>query len=736
MSSGIDAAQWQAFASPRRIAMVGASGRPGPLNFAMRLRRNNEQLGYPGKTYYINPRHDTIFDEPCYPDLAALPEPVDVCLIASPSAQVIDTVRAGIADGIRAFIVHSGDFGDGGARGRARQAELEEVCADGRAALIGPNCLGLYHSRGPVALYGGDIPAGLARGGLAMIAGSGSVSVSMLHLARRLGLHSLVSTGNEAVTTAEDILEHLVADPDVRVIAMFVESLRRPEKFRELAMRAAAAGKPIVALKAGVSGRGAAAAMSHTGAMVGSGAAYRALFEQVNVIGVDDFDELAQTVALLSGLAGNVPDVPGVGIAGISGGKLSVVIDLADRLDVPIADLSPRTVRRLGDTLQLEDGLAAGNPVDVGTGFRNRRPVTDTLADCVRILSDDPGVGLVLVQQTITGLAEASSPEAAWIDAMTRIAPELATPVAMLTDVHPLAAVAPADAHGGRVSAASATARSSQPVPVLAGLRPALLAVKRAVDWRHRAEHPWSSPARADPPCGVDALRRLLRGRHGLLDPGSTNELLRAYGIPTAESRLLTTDGEPIGGTSLRELSLSYPVVAKIVSPDIAHKSDVGGVVLGIADADRLREAIRKILSEVSRNRPDAEIVGIQVAEQLPAGQELYLGSRAEPGLGVTTAIGWGGVNVEMLGRPRMLAAPYGLDQARDALTRMPGAALLEGYRGAPATDLDGLARTLTQLGRLAVDFADRVVEIDLNPLIPTPSQRGGIVADARVILN
>ncbi|PBC51570.1 acetate--CoA ligase family protein [Rhodococcus sp. ACPA1] len=724
----MDTAQWEAFSSPRRIAVVGASARPGPLNFAQRLSRNNTHLGFGGEIYFVNPRHDSIFDNPCYPDMQSLPDKVDVCLINTPSQHVLSALDDGISAGVRSFIVHAGGFGETGAEGISRQDELRDRCAEVGAALIGPNCLGLYHSRGRVALYGADIPPGIRRGGLAVLAGSGSVSVSMMQLGQSVGLHSAVSTGNEAVTTAEDILEHLVQDPGVTVIALFVEALRQPDKFRDLARRANALGKPIVALKAGTSEKGAAAAGSHTGAMVGTGASYRALFDQLNVIAVDDFEELRETVRALTALGRRGPTHPGIAVAGMSGGKLSVVVDLAERLGIDIPPLAPQTVQRLNTALALPAETHAVNPVDVGAGFRNGKPSTETLGECVRILAADPHVGLVLVQQSLSGTGLANALEHSWAQAVVDAAADLDETVVIVSEI-PVPAAHNSDA------AADECRDSIDPllagsVPVLGGLRPALCALRGLSRWRGRTNQVWTPPPATATTANPAVIRERIRDRHGLLDPVETEAILAAYDLPVMRTHLLTTDSIP------ERPDLKFPVVAKVVSPDIAHKSDVGGVILDINSVDELCTAYHRILSNVREAHPTARITGVQIAPYLSAGIELFMGSRVEPGIGATVAVGLGGTLVELLGQPQVVAAPLDQATAREALTHMAGAKILDTFRGGPSADIDSLALTLSRLGQLTTDLADRVVDVDLNPIIVTHSHRGGLVADARIVLN
>ena len=715
--TGLDAGQWQALTKPRAIAVVGASDRPGPLNFARRLARNNEVVGYAGAIYFVNPRYSTVLGRPCYPDLSSVPGPVDVCAINVSADHVLDAARDAVRIGVRALVVHSGGFAEAGAEGAARQEELLGLCAENNVALIGPNCLGMYHSGGRAAVYGADVPDQVRTGGLAMISGSGSVSTSFMRLGTEVGLHSVFSTGNEAVTSAEDVLERLLEDPAVGVVAMFVESLRRPEKFAIVARRALELGTPIIVLKAGTTAVGARTAQSHTGAIVGNGDVYAALFEQLGVIQVHDFDQLRETVRLLSTLAGRTPSGSGLGIVGISGGKLSVVADLADRVGVAVPSLSEHTARQVARELKLPDGVGVDNPVDVGAGFRNGRSVAETLAATMGLLAADPEIGVLLLSQNITTSGGGMNVvDQATATAVLDAAAALKLPVVLAAEAAGELTPAVVDAAAGAASP-------------LNGLGPALVAIRGLLRWSaaRRVGPDVVDPA---PPDLMAATRTRVAGKVGLLDPVDTEWLLTRYGIPCAPVFLARSEDD------LDRPGLNYPVVAKVVSAHISHKSDVGGVVLDIADRDALHRAYAQIHDSVRSARPTARIDAVQVSPMHSGGVELFVGSRVEPGIGPVVAVGLGGTLVELLPPPRVLVAPFSLRAARDALDRMPGSAVLKGFRGAPEADLAVLAETLCAVASLTTDLGDRIEAIDLNPVLIAPGHLGGLAVDARITLR
>lgn len=711
------AERWAALCRPRGIAIIGASGRAGPGNFAMRLTANNEKVGFGGQIYYVNPRYDSILGEPCYPNVAAIPGPVDVCMVNLSGTSVIQAVRESIEAGVAIFVVQSADFADGGAMGRERQDELREVCIKAGATLIGPNCLGYIQFAGAAALYGAVIPDGIRIGGVAALCGSGSVSVNFMRLGLEVGLHSVFSTGNEAVTTAEDVLEHLVEDPAVEVIAMFVETLRRPERFRELVARAHELDKPVVVLKSGVTKGGARAAQSHTGALVGGGETYAAFFEQIGVVQVADFDELRETVRLFVHLKGRRPKAAGIGLLSVSGGKATVAVDIAEGIGLDVPELSAGTLERLAELLSLPDGVASGNPVDLGVGFRGNLSLPETISGCMEAVAADPHIGTLVIPQNLgDDLAGPNPLERTVIDAVISAGAAVGVPVVLASD------------EGGRTSLNAVEAATKGDTVALRGLRPAFVAVAGFVRWYLTAP---ASVAMADTTFRTSrraqALGRL-QGHRGLLDPEETAWLFEQYDIPIARPKVIVRRSE------IFEEEFPYPVVAKVVSAEVIHKSDIGGVVLGINTREDLEKAWDQIHDAVITARPDALIDGIQVAPMV-SGIELFIGSRVDPELGPVVAVGLGGTLVELLDRPRLIVAPFDLSTARRALARMPGAPILEGFRGSARADRERLAQTLCAIADLTTDLSDCLESVDLNPVVVNTSSPGGIAVDARVTL-
>jgi len=716
MLASLSVRQWEALIRPKSIAVIGASSRPGPQNFAQRILNNNDRVGYRGDIFLVNPRHTSILERPCHPSVDALPAVPDVCLISTPAPQAIEAARASIAAGTRVFMVHSGDFADAGAAGMARQQELAFLCEAAGAALLGPNCLGMYHSRGPVALFGADIPRDLPKGGIAVVSASGSVAIELLRMGLTFGLHSAFSTGNEAVTTCEDILEHLVRDPEVSIIVVFVEALRKADAFRRIALEAHGAGKPVIVLKSGVSATGARVAQGHTGSLIGAAEAYEALLRQCGAVQVADFDELHAALRIFTALSGRRLRGTGPAMLGLSGGKLAVAADVAGRTGVTLPEFSAETRARLARTMALPEGIAPANPVDVGAGFRSGLSVDRLVEECATTIAADPAVGALLVPLATGNTRGSTSLDRLVSDTLIGLAGALPVPLFLAARGN----LEEPSSFGGPPLAANLT--------LFGGLREAFGAMGAAWHWQSFCPTPSPLQPAARPGRRAETAARL-KGLTGTLAADESEALCRDYAIPVIAGRILRQEDE------VDALDLPFPVVAKVVSPDVVHKLDVGGVVLNIAGPAELRRAFRQIMADVGRNAPRARIDGILVAEQVTGGSELFMGSRHEPGLGSVVALGLGGSLVEILPPPQVLLAPFGEEDAVAALLRMPGHELVAGFRGRPAADLRGLARTAMAIAQLMDDLRGVVASIDLNPVVFNARHPGGIAVDARVLL-
>ena len=665
--------------SPRSIAFVGASARPNtPGHDMMRMIRTG---GFGGTVFAVNPNHSEIEGFPCVSDLRRLPSAPDLVVLAIKNEGLEAAMRDAIEVGARAAVI----FASGRVDDDASPSLCERLAALARSArmpVCGPNCMGFYNDLDNVWICGFPSPRRPEPGSIALIAHSGSVFGALAHNDPRLRFALAVSPGQELSASMADYVSYAVDRPEVRVVGIFIETARDPAGFRAALEKAAARRIPVVALKVGRTEAAARAALTHTGAVAGSDAAYQALFDRYGVLRVETIDELAATLMLLSGdrRAG-----PGA-LASIhdSGGERELIIDLAERAGVRFASISEATRRSLA--AQLEPGLEADNPLDAwGTG-------KDFVAQFESCFYD-----LIADQDVAVGLFGADIRDGYYLhqgfaDAAMKVARRTEKPIAVVTNYTQV-----------RHDALSLTL-SRAGVPVLDGTANALVAVRGALAYRDflaRAE---------DAPAALPASSQHDRGRlrSGLATKQTLGEaaslaLLSAWGIPVVQHEVASSEQQAVAIAS----RLGYPVVLKTAADAIAHKSDAGGVRLDLRGGEDVAIAYRAL----------AEAFGAQavVARQL-RGVELSLGMIRDPQFGPVMMIGAGGVLVELLLDRVSALVPVGPATARRLIERLTLHKLLAGFRGQQAVDLDALALAISRFSVLCAELG--ACEIDVNPLI------------------
>lgn len=707
---------WEALSKPTSMALVGASGRASSVSFTSRFLQTNEELGYQGEIYLINPNRDTILGRKCWRDLASLPVAPDLVIINLPDEKVLSAVREAIDRGARALMIHSGGFAERGEAGMERERELQRLCFEAGVAALGPNCLGLINLTDGVSLSSFKLSPTLAKGSVALISQSGSVAGILMHVAGRHGVSFAASTGNEAVTTAEDLIEQAIGDPACKLIVCFIEALRQPDRLFELAAGAHTAGKPIVVLKAGLTEQGGEVSRGHTGALAGSGAIYRQAFDQAGIILVDDFDELAQTVELLATLK-SLPADCRIGMLGTSGGELGNVTDMCVELGVDLPKLAPETLRQLQDWLVLPDDVLPRNPVDVGTGFNFSGTYQDRMRGAIRAVATDPSVDIVLVVQGFhrEGDDISMSLNREIMDAAAKESATAGKPVIVMA------------CQAGRIDAEVMAKIHAADVPALQGARPGLRAITQLARYLSFQARPGSGIKSA--PAWRSALP--LHWRNGLVPQGELFGLLDQAGLPVTRNGIARTPAE----AERLAAAIGRQVVMKIDSSRVVHKSDVGGVALGVtattaaAEFDRLVDVIAPPIG----TEPGEAIL---VAEQLPAGVEFYIGAKRDATFGTVLVLGMGGRLLEILGRTSPLVMPFGETEAIDAIRKSGATVFLNGFRGGPKANFQALASLAVKVGAYAASLGDALDVLDLNPVIITKDHPGGCIADARLILR
>jgi acyl-CoA synthetase (NDP forming) len=696
---------------PSHIALVGASD---TSRFMGQVVQANEELRYTGQISLVNPRHAEVLGRRCWPSLSALPAVPDAVVISVPSAHVPGIVAEGLELGIRSFVVHSAGFAEHGELGAERQAALKAACASAGAVLIGPNCMGALSLTDGVALSGMPLPADTTAGQIGIIAQSGSAATALMNSGRGLRFSYVVSSGNEAVTTTEDLIEFLADDPGTRLILAFTEGFRQPRRLVEAGRRALAARKPVILLKTGMTARSSLIARSHSGALAGSAEAHIAAMEQAGIIRVSDFDEMVETAVLLS----HVADPPSRSRSAIftnSGGETSLTADVAEATGLAVASYSASTAARLREVFELTGDIQATNPMDSGMGSVSTVPFRQRLRTALELYDADPGIDVIAFG---IDLNKRTLPAAGATDGL-----------AVLQDVAAgsgkVFAVISHVTSGGLDEAVAAGVQEAG-IPVLLGTRPALLAI------RHLGEYGHALTA-ADPPTArdPDRARRLLpdAGPGAVLGELEMGNVLDDYGIAHSEAALATSPEQAVAIAG----RLGYPVVMKIVSPDIVHKSRAGGVRTGVADAGGVASAFAGILASVAAASPHARLDGVLVARQYPAGQEFFVGARSDRDFGPLVIFGRGGLRVEELRQFSAGLAPVTPERAAELCARVVAPAAADGPDPCLATQLSSIVPVLVQFAQLAADAEGLYDEMEINPLLV--SATGAVAVDVRMVL-
>ena len=675
-----------ALLNPRRIALVGASA--DPTRLTARAQVYLRKHGFDGELYPVNPRAETILGEKAYPSIAAIQGPVDLAYLLLATEHVEGVIADVAAKGIPVACILADGFAEAGPEGIARQERLLATARAAGVRILGPNSMGLINlnSRTACSVNAALEAESLPAGRLALVSQSGSMlgAIMARGAARGLGFSHLISTGNEADLTASEIAGLLVDDPQTDAILLFLEAIRRADQLEEAARRAHAAGKPIIAYKLGRSSFGAELANSHTGALAGSDAAADAFFRAHGIPRVTMIEALLEAPALFIGRRPIAAPRRAVSVMTTTGGGGAMAVDA-----LGVAGIETRAP----DENAVAGLKAAGLPhhgrmIDVTlAGTR-----ADKVQAALSALASDPDTDLAL---SVIGSSAQFRPHDAVAGILGAAKSGLAKPVAAFL-----------------VPQADVSLRMLGETGIPAFRTPESCAdvIRAFLDWR---------APRAMPE--APAVAHALPARP---DEADARRLFGALGLDTGFAVMASPEAVPEG--------LRYPVALKVLSPDLAHKTEVGGVVLNIADAAALKAAATEMLACVTAKAPGATITGFLVQPMAKGLAEAILGFRRDPESGPVVLVGAGGVMAELHRDTALRCAPVGLDEARAMIAEVKGLKPLAGWRGLPKGDLEALARAIVAVSRLAT--VAEVAEAEINPLIVHAEGQGATVADAWVI--
>ncbi len=694
----------ETFSTPQSIAVIGASRETDKLGYS--VLNNIVQYGYPGKVYPINPKAKEILGLKCYPSVLSVPDPIELAVIVIPARYVAAALEECGQKGIKGAIIISAGFRETGSEGAKMERALIEIARKYNIRLVGPNVLGVIDTVGKMnASFAVGMPK---RGKIAFMSQSGALCTSILDmaLAQNVGFSRFVSLGNKADLNEIDFMEAWGDDPESRVIMGYLEGIVNGSRFIEIARRVTKQ-KPMIAVKSGTTSAGSRAVSSHTGTLAGSERAYDAAFSQAGVIRAASVQDLFDYSIAFARQP--LPRKGGVVIVTNAGGPGIMATDALERAGLRQASLSRETM----DTLRANLPAAASvlNPVDVLGDAR-----ADRYAMAIETVLKDPDVGaliVILTPQVMTEIEETAH-------AIGKASQKYDKPI--LTSFMGEATT------GAGVKILNEYLVPNYVVPERAVA--ALRAMYRQVEWMER---PLPRFETFDVDKGTvrnvfDAARA--DGRLTIGD-SEARDIVQAYGIRIPQSKLAATSDEAVAIAQ----EIGFPVVMKIASPDILHKTDIGGVKVGLRSASDVRDAFDLLVYRATRFMPEARIWGCLVQQMVMGGREVIIGMNRDPQFGPLLMFGLGGIYVEVLKDVSFRIAPISRKEAEEMIAEIRSYALLKGVRGQKPADMDAMVDILLRVSQLVTDFPE-VVEMDINPLMVLDSGQGAYAVDMRLVIS
>jgi acyl-CoA synthetase (NDP forming) len=688
--------------APSSVAIVGASERPGTIGYT--LSETLARLGFPGPIWPINPRLAEVYGLRCYASVADLPRVPDMVVFGIKGSAAVEQLKLLGPSGVRAAVIYDNGFAEAGEAGVALQARLVDICRRYGIVLCGPNCMGTINPHDGFSSYRLVItePARF-KGGVGLISHSGSITIGLLADVRRYGFSKVVSAGNEAVADAADYLNYLIDDPHTRMIACFLEAVRRPAAFRAALERAAAADKPVVVLKVGRSARAGHAIVTHTGGLAGEAQVFSDVLRRANAIEVTDLVEMAEVLAVLHG-----PRRPGgrrIAVATGSGGQAELLLDVADAAGLSLPPLDRESIAEVERVVGPITG--DGNPLDCwGNG-----DVRTNLGHSLDLLGRHPGYDAVALCNEQSDGAPIRQPDAA-ITVLGESARKAGKPFYCL------------NLRAGMMRTQNLDPLRADGVIMLGGARQGLFAIDRVGRYelrRRQGLHAVAAPPRRNP---------LATEQRRVINEFDAKRLLAPFGVPVPPEELVHSAEEACAAAA----RIGWPVVLKAVSDDIAHKTELGLVRLNLRDRGELLAAWEAMNNRLRTAAPDAALAGWLIQPMIGEGVEVFLGLRRDPDWGLALAFGLGGIFLEVMRDVALRTLPLEPGDAREMIFETKAARVLSGVRGAPPADIEALIKCIEVLAEFGLACADDLVECDLNPI--KVSSRGCLVLDALIVLD
>jgi acetyltransferase len=696
---------------PRNIVLVGATDKPG--NYAERIWNNLVKYEYEGGLYPVNAKRETVWGVPCYKDFASLPEKPDHVLVLVPARFAVQVIRDAAAAGARSATIVTSGFSELQEEESQRlAAELQAAVRETGLAVTGPNCLGNLSAGEHLFTNIDDRAVTMEQGPVAIAGQSGAIVMAIRQALedRGAGIGYMVTTGNEAGLETPDLMAYFAADPSIRVIVVYLEGVRNTKAFRNACKAARAAGKPVIALKLGASEGGRAAAMAHTGALAGSIETFDAISTREGVIRVRGLDELLETTECF--VHAEIPMGNRLAAVTLSGGKRGLLIDAFHSAGLNFAPLSKSASEKLAE--MLGPGSIVGNPLDAGFAA-----VVDpsVYMKSIKIMIDDPDTDIVIIDAELPKAPHELRERNLRI--VNDMAGEASKPVIYISSMSI-----------GFTEFTKDLRKSLPNIAVMQGMDRAVDAIKALIDYAALDKDVPDIVSSSKPQARALLEKTLKSATGAALDEVASKRLLKAYGIPISKEAIAQTAADAVKIAK----TIGFPVVAKVVSADILHKSDIGGVALNLGSAAEVKKAFNDITARVKKLKGKPKLEGILIAQQVKADIELVVGASLDAEMGPVVLFGTGGIDIELMKDIALAGAPVDEDEARKLIDRTKAGVKMRGYRGKPPLHEPSAVKALVGLSNLIADADGRIASIDVNPFLI--NSKTGVAVDALVVLN
>jgi acetyl coenzyme A synthetase (ADP forming)-like protein len=690
---------------PKSIAVIGASRQEGKVGHS--ILKNLLQYGYPGKIYPINPKAEEIFRIRAYPTILGVHGEIDLAVVAIPSQFVPSVVKDCVNKRIGVVVIISAGFKESGKQGSQLERELVEIIKNSGVRVLGPNCLGIIDTTSSLnASFAAGMPS---RGNIAFFSQSGALCTAVLDwaLEEGVGFSKFISLGNKADINEVDLLLALAEDGETKVILGYLEGISNGTRFMEVA-REVSRRKPVIITKSGRTQAGARAASSHTGTLTGLDTAYEAAFRQCGIIRAETVQTLFDYAVAFAQQP--VPRGPNVAILTNAGGPAIIAADAVENSILRMASFGEDTISKLRE--ELPPNASIYNPVDViGDAGAER------YEKAMKSIVNDPGVDsltVILAPQAMTKVKETA-------EVISRVSSAVSDKPVVASFMGQL-----------EVKEGRKILRSGK-IPNYSYPERTISALEAMVKYRKWKETPLGKTLsfEVNKKKAEEIFTKAKEKGKANLTTEETREVLSAYGFFLPRRIVTETSREAISAAN----SLGYPVVMKIVSPDILHKSDVGGVKVGVTGKSQVASSFEDIISNAKRFMPEALILGVTVEEMIGPGKEVILGSSRDPSFGPLLMFGLGGIYTEVLKDVAFRIAPLTSDEAESMIREIRSYPILRGVRGEKSSDLAAVREALLRLSQLVTDFSE-ILEIDINPLMVLPLGEGAVVIDSRLTIR